>query len=90
MIDDFGKYIEESFEEHSTAGYNYKITARYRLSDEPHKYVDVTGMFMSADELEEVSLSRKSRKIYAFNEAGFDELMEMGFSGSEIICMFNE
>lgn len=74
--------IEDSFKEIDSSSFNYKLEAKFPYDGE---YVDITGMFSTAKELKEVSITPKNRRIIAKNQDGFEELLDLGFKAKEII-----
>lgn len=86
-MDKYLEDIEHSFEEVDSSVYNYVIKAKFPSSN---KFVNVTGLFNSPDELREVGLTPSYRNVIAKNRDGYEELRDLGFKDKEIIKQYGE
>ena len=84
-MDKYIQIIEKDFDNLKDKNYyNYAILAKDKFRDDSKKYVDVTLMFSTPNELKEVGITKKDRAIIAYNKNGYYELIDLGFNKNEI------
>ena len=69
--------IKKDYQNHKS-NKNYTIEGRLELL---HDYVDITTMFNNYYEIKELNISYRA---IAYNEDGFDELLDLGFPKNKI------
>lgn len=86
-MDEYLEQIEKSYDEVDHSMFDYSIEAKFPSS---HKFVNVTGLFNSPEELREVGLTPSLRHVIAKNKNGYEELRDLGFKDKEIIKQYGE
>lgn len=69
--------------------HSYAIFVRDIFGDNPNHFVDVTIMFNGHKDLVEVGIGKKDRRIVAYTQDGYMELIDLGFKENEIVKKYN-